>query len=171
MDLRELDIKQWQNAIVQDDFFGSGVVAEAPASYNARYKDNAIVSMTFQFALAIWDLSEELQEKKKYAVSNQLFRSGTAIGALVREAQNGESLKDFFHKMKIALKEADETEYWLLLCIARNVATAKACLDSLIPIVRVLNKIISTCNAKKTDQKMRRSEDQKMDSSEKAHIV
>lgn len=148
MDLRELDIKQWQNAIVQDDFFGNGVVAEAPASYNARYEDNAIVSMPFQFALAIWDLSDELQEKKKFAVSNQLLRSGTTIGALVREAQNGESLKDFIHKMKIALKEADETEYWLLLCIERNLATANAYLGKLLPIVRILNKIISTSNTK-----------------------
>jgi four helix bundle protein len=148
MDLRNIDIKEWQNASVLEEFVGDDTVSEPPASYNARYKDNAIVSMTFQFALAIWDLSEELQEKKKYAVSNQLFRSGTAIGALVREAQNGESLKDFIHKMKIALKEADETEYWLLLCIERNIDNAKTCLDRLIPIVRVLNKIISTSNEK-----------------------
>jgi four helix bundle protein len=104
--------------------------------------------MTIQFALGIWDLAEELQEKRKFAVSNQLFRSGTAIGALVREAQNGESLKDFIHKMKIALKEADETEHWLLLCIERNIQSAKTSLDRLIPIVRVLNKIISTSNEK-----------------------
>jgi four helix bundle protein len=50
--------------------------------------------------------------------------------------------------MKIALKEADETEYWLLLCIARDIPTAQACLDNLLPIVRVLNKIISTSNEK-----------------------
>ena len=148
MDLASLDINEWQNAIVSDDLLGGIMVAEAPASYNARYTNNAIVSMTFQFALSIWDLSEELQEKKKFALSNQLFRSGTAVGALVREAQNGESLKDFIHKMKIALKEADETEYWLLLCIERNVASAKPCLDKLLPIVRVLNKIISTSNDK-----------------------
>jgi four helix bundle protein len=140
MEIRDIEIKEWQNAIVSDDLLGGSIVAEAPASYNARYKDNAIVSMTFQFALSIWDLSEELQEKKKFTVSNQLFRSGTAIGALVREAQNGESLKDFIHKMKIALKEADETEYWLLLCVARNVSAAKACLDNLVPIVRVLKR-------------------------------
>ncbi|MBL0129141.1 MAG: four helix bundle protein [Flavobacteriales bacterium] len=147
MDLRSIDIKEWQNTVVSEDLLGGSLVAEGPASYNARYKDNAIVTMTFQFALTIWDLSEELQEKKKFAVSNQLFRSGTAVGALVREAQNGESLKDFIHKMKISLKEADETEYWLLLCAARNVSSAKNCLDSLLPIIRVLNKIISTSNA------------------------
>ena len=106
------------------------------------------MALTFEFALAIWDLSEELQEKRKFAVSNQIFRSGTAIGALVREAQNGESLADFIHKMKVALKEADETEYWLLLCIERDVTTAVSCLDKLLPIIRILNKIISTSKAR-----------------------
>lgn len=146
MNLRDIDIKEWQNAIVSDELFGSSMAAEPPASYNARYKDNAIVNL--DFALAIWDLSEELQERKKFALSNQLFRSGTAIGALVREAQNGESLADFIHKMKVALKEADETEYWLLLSSARNIEAAKTCLDKLIPIIRILNKILSTSNAK-----------------------
>jgi four helix bundle protein len=50
--------------------------------------------------------------------------------------------------MKVALKEADETEYWLLLCSARNVVSAKPCLEKLIPIIRILNKIISSSNAK-----------------------
>jgi four helix bundle protein len=148
MDLRNVDIKEWQNALVREELVAQSNVSEPPASYHARYKDNAIVSMTIQFALGIWDLAEELQEKRKFAVSNQLFRSGTAIGALVREAQNGESLKDFIHKMKIALKEADVTEHWLLLCIERNIQSAKTSLDRLIPIVRVLNKIISTSNEK-----------------------
>ena len=148
MNVLDIDIKEWQNAIVKEELFGSSLTAEPPASYNARYKDNAIVNLTFDFALAIWDLSEDLQERKKFALSNQLFRSGTAIGALVREAQNGESLADFIHKMKVALKEADETEYWLLLCSARNVVSAKPCLEKLIPIIRILNKIISSSNAK-----------------------
>ncbi len=148
MSIQDIDIKEWQNVIVHDELFGSSLTAEPPASYNDRYKDNAIVNLTFDFALAIWDLSEELQERKKFALSNQLFRSGTAIGALVREAQNGESLADFIHKMKVALKEADETEYWLLLSSARNIEAAKPCLDKLIPIIRVLNKIISSSNAK-----------------------
>lgn len=153
MDMRGLDIKEWQNALVRDDRSDGSLVAEAPASYNARYKDNVIVSMTFRFALPVWDLAEELQAKKKFAVADQVFRSGTAIGALVREAQNGESLADFVHKMKIALKEADETEYWLLLYIERNVNSARACLDQLLPIVRVLNKIISTNNTKQQIRK------------------
>jgi four helix bundle protein len=149
MDIRNIDLKEWQNALVNDEILGGSMVAETPVSYNPRYKDNAIVTLTFEFALAIWDLSEELQLQKKFAVSNQLFRSGTGIGALVREAQNGESLADFIHKMKIALKEADETEYWLLLCNERRVVSAQPCLDKLLPIIRILNKIISTSNAKR----------------------
>ena len=49
-------------------------------------------------------------------MANQLFRSGTSIGANVKEAQNAESKADFIHKMKISIKEVEETEYWLLLC-------------------------------------------------------
>lgn len=153
MDRIELELKEWLNALVIDELRGSSLVAEAPASYNPRYKDNAIVTLTFEFALGIWDLSEELQEKKKFALSNQLFRSGTAIGALVREAQNGESLADFIHKMKIALKEADETEYWLLLCTGHKVTSAQPCLDKLLPIIRILNQIISTSNSRIPNRK------------------
>lgn len=149
MEKHQTDLTAWQNAIAEEEFLGSSMVAEVAASYNPRYKDNAIVQLTFQFALSIWDLSDELQEMKKFSVSNQLFRSGTAIGALVREAQNGESLADFIHKMKIALKEADETEYWLLLCRARNVYAASTSLEKLLPIIRVINKIISTSNSKR----------------------
>jgi four helix bundle protein len=55
------------------------------------------------------------ETKKEYVLSKQLLRSGTAIGALVREAQNAESMKDFIHKLGIAQKESDETVYWLEL--------------------------------------------------------
>lgn len=66
--------------------------------------------------MLIIDFTETLEAKRKFNLSNQLFRSGTSIGANVREAKNAESKADFIHKMKIAAKEADETEYWLLLC-------------------------------------------------------
>ncbi|MFN3874533.1 MAG: four helix bundle protein [Flavobacteriales bacterium] len=146
--LKEMDLREWQNAIAEGEVVAPFIVAEAPVSYNPRYRDNTIVTLTFRFAQSIWDLAEELQGKKKFVVANQLFRSGTAIGALVREAQNGESLADFIHKMKIALKEADETGYWLLLRIARRVESATACLEEIRPIVRILNKIISTSKDK-----------------------
>jgi four helix bundle protein len=55
------------------------------------------------------------EEKKEYVLSKQILRSGTAIGALVRESQHAESKADFIHKLSIALKEANETDYWIEL--------------------------------------------------------
>jgi four helix bundle protein len=78
--------------------------------------ENIIVEKSFQFALKVVLYCELLEDKKKYVVSRQLLRSGTSIGANIREAQNAESKADFIHKFKLAAKEADETEYWLLIC-------------------------------------------------------
>ena len=78
--------------------------------------NNVVKEKSFVFALRIVKLSKYLsQEKQEYALSKQLLRSGTAIGALVREAEHAESRADFVHKMAIALKEANETLYWLEL--------------------------------------------------------
>ncbi|GAB4299021.1 MAG: four helix bundle protein [Oscillatoriaceae cyanobacterium] len=79
-------------------------------------KDNVIKDKSFSFALRIVKLFQYLnQDKREYVLSKQLLRSGTAIGALVREAEHGESRADFIHKLTIALKEANETQYWLKL--------------------------------------------------------
>lgn len=68
------------------------------------------------FALRVVTLCRYLQEQRnEYVLSKQLLRSGTAIGALIREAEQAESRADFIHKLAIALKEASETEYWLEL--------------------------------------------------------
>jgi four helix bundle protein len=64
----------------------------------------------------IIEFCELLQEKGKYVIAKQLLKSGTSIGANVHEAQNAESRADFIHKMKIAVKELEETKYWLILC-------------------------------------------------------
>ncbi len=77
---------------------------------------NLIVELSFNFSLKIIKYTELLEKEKKFVLANQLLKSGTSIGANIREAQNAESKLDFIHKMKIAAKEADETEYWLLLC-------------------------------------------------------
>jgi four helix bundle protein len=77
-----------------------------------------------------------------------LFRSGTSIGANVREAQNAESKNDFIHKMKVATKEADETEYWLMLCKAsEKYPPCDALLEKIETIQKVLSKIISSSKA------------------------
>jgi len=79
-------------------------------------KKNVVREKSFAFAVRVVRLCRFLQqEKKEYVMSKQLLRSGTAIGALIREADQAESKADFIHKMSIALKEADETGYWLEL--------------------------------------------------------
>ena len=79
-------------------------------------KKSIIKNKSFAFAVRTIKLFQFLTEiKKEYVLSKQLLRSGTAIGALVREAQNAESTKDFIHKLGIAQKECDETIYWLEL--------------------------------------------------------
>ena len=79
-------------------------------------KKSIIKDRSFAFAVRVIRLFQYLTEiKKEYVLSKQLLRSGTAIGALVREAQNAESTKDFIHKLGIAQKESDETIYWLEL--------------------------------------------------------
>lgn len=78
-------------------------------------QDSAIRTKSMNFAIRIVKLKRFLQEAKEYDISGQVVRSGTAIGALVREAEYAESRADFIHKMRIALKEANETSYWLEL--------------------------------------------------------
>ena len=84
-------------------------------------KKSIIKDKSFAFAIRIVKLCQYLSEtKKEYVLSKQLIRSGTAIGALTREAQNAESKKDFIHKLAIAQKECDETIYWLELLKETN---------------------------------------------------
>lgn len=79
-------------------------------------KKNVIMSKSYAFALRVIKLYKYLvAEKKEYVLSKQLLRSGTAIGALVKEGEHAQSKADFLNKMNIALKEANETEYWIEL--------------------------------------------------------
>ncbi len=108
-------------------------------------KPNVIVDKTFEFALMIVELAEKLENNRKYVIANQLLKSGTSVGANVREAQNTESKGDLIHKMKIAAKEADETEYWLLLCQkSENYPDCEALQKEVKEIVKILSKIIAS---------------------------
>jgi four helix bundle protein len=79
-------------------------------------KENILKVKSFHFAVRIVKLSQFLTtDKKEYILTKQILRSGTAIGALVRESEYGQSKKDFINKLSIALKEANETDYWLEL--------------------------------------------------------
>ena len=77
--------------------------------------DNIIVDKSKAFAIRIIKLSEYLRNKREFVLSEQIKRSGTSIGANVKEAICGQSRADFYSKINIALKEASETEYWLEL--------------------------------------------------------
>ncbi|PTX60364.1 four helix bundle protein [Kordia periserrulae] len=107
---------------------------------------NIIVELTFDFSIEIIKFSEELRKLQKYEMSSQIFRSGTSIGANIREAQNAESKADFIHKFKIAAKEADEVEYWLLLCEKSGFYPnpEKKLFSELEAIIKVISKIISS---------------------------
>ncbi len=79
-------------------------------------RKSIIKDKSFLFAIGVVQIYKSLVEsKKEFVLSKQLLRSGTAIGALVREAQNAESKADFIHKLSIAQKECDETIYWIEL--------------------------------------------------------
>jgi len=79
-------------------------------------KNNVVKDKSYAFALRVIKAYKFLSdEKREFVLSKQMLRSGTAIGALVREAEHAQSKADFISKMNIALKEANETEYWLML--------------------------------------------------------
>lgn len=77
-------------------------------------KESILKTKSYKFAIRIVNLYQFLiKEKKEFVLSKQVLRSGTSIGALIREAEFGQSRADFINKMSIALKEANETMYWL----------------------------------------------------------
>ncbi len=113
-------------------------------------KENELLKVTFQLALQIIEYCELLEEKKKYVIARQLLKSGTSIGANSREAQGAESKPDFIHKLKIAYKEAEETNYWLGLCtFSKNYPNPpKELVGLLNSSQKLLGKIISTSKIK-----------------------
>ncbi|MDS1001905.1 four helix bundle protein [Clostridium sporogenes] len=102
----------------------------------------------FDFALDIIQLYKYLiTEKKEYVLSKQILRSGTSIGANIKEGINGQSKKDFLSKMSIALKEAEETEYWIELLKYSNYIddkTSSLLLENCKEIIKILVITIKT---------------------------
>lgn len=111
-------------------------------------KQNVIVYKSFEYALKIIRVYKYLiKEKKEYILSKQLLRSGTSIGANVREAVVSQSKKEFIAKLNISLKEAHETEYWLLLLAKSEYITdEQALLSETDELIRILTSIIKTFN-------------------------
>lgn len=115
-------------------------------------KENVLKNKSYSFSIRIVKLSQFLQnEKKEFILSKQVLRCGTAIGALIREAEYGQSKVDFVHKLTIALKEANETEYWI--CILKDTGYLdEKIFDSLIvdcqEILKLLIASIKTAKSK-----------------------
>lgn len=109
--------------------------------------ENIIKNKSFQFALRIVKLCKILDERREYVLGKQLLRSGTAIGALVREGEHAESRADFIHKMSIALKEANETSYWIELLFAAEIIDSReytSINDDIIELLKLLTSIVKT---------------------------
>jgi four helix bundle protein len=110
---------------------------------------NVIVEKSLDFGVEIVKFCELLDNGRKYVVSKQLLRSGTSIGANVFEAQHAESKADFVHKMKIAIKEANETLYWLFICErSENYPTNSSLKQMAEELIRIISKIIISSKGK-----------------------
>ncbi len=115
-------------------------------------KRNVILEKSIEFALSVMLYCEKLEECKKFVIAKQLLRSGTSIGANIHEAQGAESRADFIHKLKIAAKEASETEYWLTLCKRSSAYPAMesdVLFENLLSIQKLLSRIISASKKNK----------------------
>jgi four helix bundle protein len=105
-------------------------------------RPNPVREKSFAFALRVVKLAKYLQEEKReYVLSKQVLRSGTAVGALVSEAEHAQSKADFINKMSIALKEANETDYWIDLLHQSDYITQES-YDSIHPNIQELIKLL-----------------------------
>jgi four helix bundle protein len=115
-------------------------------------KDNVVKRKSFDFALEIVKICRVLvDEKREYVLSKQVLRSGTAVGALVRESEHAESKRDFIHKLAIALKEANETEYWLELLFQSNYILEEEYQKLIMAIKELLRLLISIIKTSKNN--------------------
>lgn len=116
--------------------------------------ENVLKSKSYAFALRIVKLYKYLSDNREYVLSKQVLRSGTAIGALVAEAEFGQSKSDFISKLSIALKEANETLYWLSLLKDSNFIEEKMFLSIKPDIEELIKLLVSSINtAKKNNAK------------------
>ena len=113
-----------------------------------RKNDSIVYNKAFNFSVEIIKMYKFLcDEKKEYTLSKQLLRSGTSIGANIREALEGQSKKDFISKISIANKEAAETEYWLELFVASHILSeseANSLLIHIEELIKILTSILNT---------------------------
>ena len=111
--------------------------------------DSLLISKSKEFAMQVIKVCNFVKQNKKESVlSNQLIRSGTSIGANIREAFYGHGAADFIAKLQIALKECSESEYWIELLIESGFYDDKKILEQCIEIKKLLVSSINTAKAK-----------------------
>ena len=108
----------------------------------SKLDDSPVRIKSFQFACDIIFFTRSLKKLNEFELASQLLRSGTSIGANVREAQRGVNTKDFKNKFGIALKEADETKYWLELIEATSNTDCKILIAKCEELIRIIVSII-----------------------------
>lgn len=115
-------------------------------------KNDKLSVQSMDFAVSIITLVKSLKEKRESIICNQIGRSGTSIGANIREAQYAHGKADFIAKLQIALKEANETDYWLALLYKTGYITEEEykSLDSACTSIRVM--LISSINTAKENK-------------------
>ena len=113
---------------------------------------NIIYDKSYSFALRIVKLSNYLKnEHKEFVLSRQVLRSGTAIGALIKEAQFAQSKADFIHKLSIALKEANETDYWINILYDSNYLNKKMYDSLTVDIKEIISLLVSIVKSSKNN--------------------
>lgn len=112
-------------------------------------KRNVIKEKSFEFAKEIVYLYENLADKKEFVLSRQVLKSGTSIGANIREAEHAQSKADFIDKLSISLKEANETEYWLDLLYETNYLSDELFQNLKNKNIELLKLLISIINTSK----------------------
>ena len=115
-------------------------------------KENVLKEKSFKFAVRVVNFYKYLCEKKKeFVLSKQVLRSGTSVGAMIREAEHAESKVDFIHKLAIAQKEINETIYWLELLKETNYITDtefRSIHSDALEIIRLITSVIKTIKTK-----------------------
>ena len=115
---------------------------------------SVIEKKSFEFAVRVVNLYKHLTSvKKEYVMSKQLLKSGTSIGANVSEGEQGQSKADFHSKMCIALKEANETYYWLRLLFATEYITEKEYISMEIDVKEIIALLTSICKTTQQNHK------------------
>jgi four helix bundle protein len=132
------------------------MASEPRAVYSGSpmYRDNLLLKETFELSIRTIKFVDALGSHRRWLIE-QFESSACSAGANSKEAQNAESLKDFIHKLKIALKEADEAEYWYYVIAATHANGVDLDLIARIQrVMRILNKIISTSKQRLKDRKL-----------------